>query len=164
VRALTLTQPWAGLVAAGIKRIENRNQPIIARKDFGAPFAIHASREISESIYAQIAHMDPLHDWRNIAADTPWLRLARITGAIIGVATVERSVKLWDGSGQRLAMEDAKLVDLGDQLRWFFGPVGYVLRDVRALDEPVPCRGWQGFWRLPADVEAHVLRQLRSNT
>jgi hypothetical protein len=40
-----------------------------------------------------------------------------------------------------------------DQRRWFFGPVGYVLRDVHALETPVPCRGWQGFWHLTSRGE-----------
>jgi hypothetical protein len=31
-------------------------------------------------------------------------------------------------------------VDLGDQRRRFFGPIGYVLRDILALASPVPCR------------------------
>jgi hypothetical protein len=47
-----------------------------------------------------------------------------------------------------------------DQRRWFFGPFGYVLRDVRALATPVPCRGWQGFWTLPDDIESAVNEQL----
>jgi hypothetical protein len=36
-----------------------------------------------------------------------------------------------------------------------------VLRDVRALATPVPCRGYQAFWTLPADVAARVEEQLR---
>lgn len=54
MRALTLTQPWAGLVASGIKLVENRPRKIIAQDDFGKRFAIHASREIDESVYARI--------------------------------------------------------------------------------------------------------------
>lgn len=41
---LTLTQPWAGLVASGIKLVENRTRSMIRREDFGRPFALHASR------------------------------------------------------------------------------------------------------------------------
>lgn len=47
-----------------------------------------------------------------------------------------------------------------EQERWFFGPIGYVLRDVIALPIPVPLRGWQGFWKLPHDVTAQIEEQL----
>ncbi len=47
-----------------------------------------------------------------------------------------------------------------DQRKWWAGPVGWVLVDVYALVEPVPCRGFQGFWTLPPDVEAAVRAQL----
>jgi hypothetical protein len=162
MRALTLTQPWAGLVAAGIKLIENRSRAMIKLTDFGAQFAIHASRQIDGSIYDQIARIDPRHDVHQIAADTPWLRLSHVTSAVIGVATVESVVHRVERVGEPyVAVAGGGVVDLGEQRKWFFGPFGYVLRDVRALAEPVPCRGWYGFWRLPADVEADVLRQVR---
>ena len=44
--------------------------------------------------------------------------------------------------------------------RWFVGPFGWLLADVRALAAPVPCRGAQGLWAIPPDVETEVLRQL----
>lgn len=46
------------------------------------------------------------------------------------------------------------------QLRWTFGPTCYVLRDVRALTEPVPCGGHQWFWELSPELEARVLAGL----
>ena len=42
---------------------------------------------------------------------------------------------------------------------WWIGPIGWVLTDI-ALPEPVPCKGFQGLWNLPADVESAVLAQL----
>lgn len=36
--------------------------------------------------------------------------------------------------------------------RWYFGPVGWVLEDVRPLDEPIPCRGAQGLWTVPDEI------------
>jgi hypothetical protein len=161
MRALTLTQPWAALVASGIKLIENRSQSTIKRADFSVPFAIHAGKQISQPVYDTIARIDPRCDVHTVAADTPWLKMSRVTSAIVGIATVERAVLL-RGDGQAIDSLMFDVVDLGDQRRWFFGRFGYVLRDVRALAEPVPCRGWQGFWRLPTDVEANVLRQIET--
>ncbi len=165
MRALTLTQPWAGLVASGIKLVENRPRKMIAASSFGKRFAIHASREIRDDVYDRIAEIAPelLAIERPNAATTihratgNWYKLSRETSAAIAVATLDGIV--FDGSGETA---DAVIAEqLGDQLRWFFGPVGYVLRDVIALPTPVPCRGWQGFWTLPDDVERRVVEQLR---
>lgn len=162
MRALTLTQPWAGLVASGIKLIENRPRSIIKRERFGEQFAIHASREIDESVYDRIEEIAPeLRLLPSFMVSTSlasrpapeWYRLSRITSAVIAVATVVRSVTQGE-------VETGAIAD--DQRRWFFGPVGYVLRDVLALATPVPCRGALGFWTLPADIESAVTAQIAS--
>lgn len=156
MRALTLTQPWCGLVASGIKMIENRPRAMIKHEDFGTLFALHASREIDAETYHRIFEVAP--ELRPELATTRelsrWHQLARITSAVIAVATVDRVIFQWqDGSPAQFAGDPPMPAD---QRRWFFGPVGYVLRDVRALPVPVPCKGRLGFWTLPPDVEARV--------
>jgi hypothetical protein len=154
MRALTLTQPWAGLVASGIKLVENRPRRMIKREDFGRPSAIHASRQIDESIYKRIVEIAPeLIPYGQTRA--PWARLSRVTSAVIAVATLDRWVADHITSGLQspgsLTREEA---------RFYSGPIGYVLRDVRALAAPVPCKGMRGFWALPADVERQVIEQI----
>lgn len=173
MRALTLTQPWCGLVASGIKRIENRPRSMIKPEDFGEPFALHASREIDESVYDRIRQIAPAlfdgsaFDDAGEYDGAPWYRLTRITSAVIAVATIDNVV---DPSGRLDGVHEISQLH-PDQRRWFFGPIGYVLRDVRALATPVPCRGWQGFWHLTSKgerergvwsaVERDVMGQLR---
>lgn len=163
MRSLTLTQPWCGLVASGIKRVENRPRHMIKREDFGVPFALHASREIDDAVYARILDLAPELGALSRRGDTEiltvpadvaaWFKLSRITSAVIAVATIDSVLDpVAHGIGT------AELPD--DQRRWFFGPIGYVLRDVRVLDTPVYCRGWQGFWRLTPDVECAVSAQI----
>jgi hypothetical protein len=41
-----------------------------------------------------------------------------------------------------------------------FGPYGWLLEDVVALRETVPCKGAQGLWTVPPDVAARVLEQV----
>jgi hypothetical protein len=162
MRALTLTQPWCGLVASGIKLIENRPRSMIRREDFGVPFALHASRQIDGDVYSRIFDIAPeLGAGIGAAQHERWHGLSRITSAVIGVATIERVVWEDDGVLVGVPVQHGVAVDLGGQSRWFFGRYGYVLRDVRALAHPVPCRGWQGFWTLPANVAARVEEQLR---
>lgn len=164
MRALTLTQPWAGLVASGIKLVENRPRRMIRREDFGKPFAIHAAKTGDESVFNRAIEIAPELAPRGpySLSDARWYKLGRIASAVIGVATIKRAVIEWtDGRiVDSYGVCGGPEIDLGDQRRWFFGPIGYVLRDVRALAEPVPCRGWQGFWRLDDETERRVHEQL----
>lgn len=159
MRAATLTQPWAGLVASGIKLVENRPRPMIRRDFIGKRFAIHASRELDESVFEHIARARPdlLQKGGDIAKIRAqrWYQLAEITSAVIGVATLDSIVT----AGTLGSVNWCEIPE--DQRRWAFGPVCYVLRDVHALLEPVPCRGWQGFWELPFEIDALVRKQLR---
>ena len=43
---------------------------------------------------------------------------------------------------------------------WFGGPVGWLLSGVASLPDPIPCRGAQGLWSLPADVESQMRQQM----
>jgi hypothetical protein len=162
MRALTLTQPYAGLVASGLKRIENRPRSMLRPEHFGQLVAIHASREIDESVYDRVTAIDPalyFDDWKG---KSKWYRLSRITKAVIAVAVVDSKIDITypnphspDGHWRKWLTEN-----LGDQERWFTGPIAYVLSGIQDLAEPVPCRGMQGFWTLPEDVEAAVRKQL----
>ena len=165
MRALTLTQPFAGLVAAGVKLVENRPRSMIRREDFGTRFAVHASREIDDEAFATIYRIAPELRVRaaEARAKSRWHQLAGITSAVLAVATIERAVILDRNEAPATVVRDLhthELVELGPQGRWFVGPVGYVLRDVRALTEPVPCGGRQCFWSLSPDIEARVVEQL----
>jgi hypothetical protein len=148
MRALTLWQPWAWAVAAGYKPVENRPWAPPANM-IGVPFAIHAGKR---------------WDWKGedaigaarvaLPASDP---LIEARGAVIGIATVERVVR----SNATPGFDNAHPGTLTDEQRlWYFGPYGWLLRDVVRLSEPIPCRGSQLFWTLPMDVEAEVLRQV----
>lgn len=164
-RCVTLTQPWAGLVAAGIKLIENRDKPIIAPERFGETFGIHASREIESPVYARIQQIAPeLFDGWNIddvAAWPLWYRLSRITSAVLAVATVYAGICIQPrrpvAAGKVLGPNDLP----PDQRRWYFGPLGYALRDVRALVRPIaPVSGGLSNWEMPVDIAARVNAQI----
>lgn len=168
MRALTITQPFAGLIAAKWKLVENRPRSMIKREDFGKPFAIHASREIDEDVYARLRELAPdvcpaafstFDPDAIVPPSMAWYRLSRIISAVIAVATIDRVLDPV-AHGIDLDSDEARAPLAAAQRRWFFGPIGYVLRDVVALPEPVPCKGALGFWTLPADVEARVREQI----
>lgn len=166
LRALTMTQPWCGLIVAGIKLIENRPHPMIKREDFGVPFALHASGEIDEDVYERIHEIAPeLYDYAADGTMAEWYRLSRITSAVIGLATVVDviDVRQYVRGARQLALPTPRFnLDRlqADQRRWFFGPVGYVLRDGMALANPVACPGKQPFWHVPTDIERQIREQI----
>lgn len=160
-RAITLTQPWCGLMAAGIKRIENRSQPIIRREFVGQDIAFHASREISEHAMRRIVEIAP-----ELCTDPslPWFRMGSVTSAITHVA---RLVDILRGKheAQRAWSFDEALARgtvVEQQRRWWFGQHGYVFDNERVLSEPLPCRGWQGCWTLSPEIITQLAERLVS--
>lgn len=134
MKALTLWQPWAWAIAHAGKRIENREwkPPVWI---IGEQIAIHAGKTLDEHAAA-----DLLED---LEIEPGTIEFSR--GAVVAIATVK-------GWVSRIAYDHP-------QARWFGGPCGWVLIDVVPLAKPVPCRGRQKLWDLPADVEAEVRRQ-----
>jgi hypothetical protein len=106
-------------------------------------------------VYGTIYEIAPElhHDLATTKERAHWHQLSRITSAVIGIATIEAMVTS-AGYAEEIERE------LGEQYRWFFGPIGYVLRDVRALATPVPCSGGRGFWTMPLAVERAVMAQI----
>ena len=130
MRALTILQPWALCILDFGKMVENRSWRP-PDSLLGQRFAIHAGKVPDLPAYEGLLKEGyPLP-----------LLSAMPFGAVVGVATLDRVVT---------ALDDP----------WFCGPVGWRLRDVRGLPTPVPCRGAQGLWTLPPEVEAAVLKQV----
>ena len=139
-RGLTLTQPWAGLVASGVKRIENRDwRP--PRDLIGTDFVIHASRKIDPEVTEGLLEL-------GLEQQPSWTP----TSSILAVATLydfvttERGVEHMMGKG----------IISNDQLRFFMGPVAFVLTNIRELVTPIPCKGNRKFWVLPPDLNGRV--------
>ena len=138
MRALTLWQPWASIVASGVKLIENRPWAPPA-KLLGERIAIHAGMrwdQPSDDKYMELR-------W---PGDPVYLRGEVPQGAVIATARVER-----------FARSVSEIPD--DQHRWFFGPFCWVLADVNALERPIECPGRQRVWRLSSEVTAEVRKQ-----
>lgn len=137
MKALSLRQPWAWLVAAGLKDVENRTWPT----KFRGRFLIHAgkSSEIKVQglgdawITARLSGGNLQQYWN----------AELVRGAIIGEATlVDCKFRFPD--------ENANLYS-----KWAEGGLyGFVLAGPILYDEPIPCRGFLGFFepKLPAGL------------
>lgn len=142
MRAITVGQPWASLLALSQGRhIETRSHGTGHR----GPLAIHAAAAMPP---AAIEFAAALHD-ADVLAPLPQ-HLPR--GAVIAVAQLVDCRPLAELAAPLEAW------DLGgypaDRHAW-------VLADVRGLPRPVPCRGQAGLWQLPSAVAAMVQALVR---
>lgn len=130
MKALTLHQPYATLIALGVKTMETRSWYTRYR----GPLAIHAAKVWTEEAFEEI---------RDEVAGKPYrdaLRAAgyRVLGDLPRGAVVATCQLVDCMPAERVTPED-----FGDYTpgRW-----AWVLRDVQPLSEPVVTRGYQGMW------------------
>ena len=127
--ALSLKQPWAALIVAGLKTIEIRSWPTRRR----GRVLIHAGKIPDERP----------EGWARIV--TPELReAAELRGGIVGVANLV-ACQGYTSTKSFAADVELHLNDPG----WFTPPRlnGFVFRDIRALDF-YPCVGQTLFFRV----------------
>ncbi len=145
MKAICLWQPWAHLVARGHKLIENRPwKPPQALLD-GEEFAIHAGKHWDKSSLEKI---------REIHGSVPGKEDVHF-GAIVGVARVIAVVDSANLNSQILALDNWP----DGHAKWFFGPYGWVLGDVRLVHPAIPCRGYQKLWNLTNEQEIEVAKR-----
>jgi hypothetical protein len=137
VNALTVWQPWASFIVYLDKRIENRTWRPPA-KLIGQRIAIHAGKRWDHDYPER--HKPAVEQVRRKLFGK---KEAFPQAAILGTA-------LLAGYAQR--REEVPL----DQERWFAGPFGWILGEVRALETPIPCLGAQGVWSVPPEIEAQL--------
>lgn len=156
MKALSLWQPWASLVAWGEKTIETRPWSTNER----GWIAIHATKAFPDEAIAD-CHREPFasalkaHGIRQ-PADLP-------RGVIIAVAHLHRVGKIVHRSDGAVVVTGHDLPTTGNALafgNYAPGRYGWVFTNVRMLPEPIPARGLQMLWEVPADVAAMIDEQL----
>lgn len=124
MRALSIRQPWAWLIIAGFKPVENRSQRTLVR----GPFLIHVGRSLDID-----AHRALLSGRHPVTGEPSKLRLmyppARgedlPLGGFVGTAEITGSVTQHDSE-------------------WFCGPHGWLVENARPIRfQPYPGQlGW----------------------
>lgn len=143
--ALTLWRPWSDAIVSGPKRVENR--PWWRKTALGQTIAFHAGKvyDTEGADYCAAS---------GFVCPPP----ARSPQGIVGTARVVGCVQLVRG-GLVLEAESRPLdfdAWFGPQRAWLFGPYGWLFEDVRALPEPIACKGAQGLWRVSDDIVAKL--------
>jgi hypothetical protein len=136
MKALTLTQPWATLVAIGAKTIETRSWPTKYR----GPLAIHAAKgfpEYARERFFNWEFREPLEaaGYKSFA-DLP-------LGVIVATCELVKVEEIVIGS----------MIPLGGE--WHFGDYSYGrymwhLKNVQALPTPILARGALSLWEWDA--------------
>ena len=133
MRAISLHQPWATAIAVGVKRIETRSWST----DYRGPLAIHAAKRWSKyqrefAVVERTLERLPKH--------VP-------LGAVVAVCNL---IDVRSTDELRLTVGPVEWI-YGD---YHPGRFGWVLADVRALEEPIPFIGRQGFFSVPDQLLA----------
>lgn len=145
MRALTLHRPWPWAIVHAGKAIENRNwRP--PHWLIGRPLAIHAGKAIDLDAWGAMKAGDYGEPAEHVPEDHPL--------GIVAVCTVKGWIHQ-EIPGERLTWSTVGGLELREAFDlvnspWWAGPYGWILRDVRAVDPPIACRGLQGLWLAPA--------------
>src|ERR1700690_1165855 len=139
MKALTLTQPWASLVAIGAKRIETR----CWRTNYRGPLAIRAAKGFP-GWAKQTWREDPFDEvlraafgdgsWKQI--DPPVLPL----GCVIATCTLVSCTLTSQAYDERLSEQERAFGD------YSLGRFAWVLEDIKPLSEPIPAKGALSLW------------------
>ena len=151
MKALAIRQPYAWLVAQGIKDVENRKWSTRYR----GPFLIHATKAIDEEEVSQ-ERSRLSREGIVLPDDLP-------LGGIVGIATLVDCVQYVDVSWWRQFLDrllrkhpSPDTIAQPDSI-WFEGPYGFILEDARPLPFK-PWRGQQKFFNVPDDLYGPELK------
>lgn len=143
-RAISLTQPWAQLMAIDAKRIETRGWAT----NFRGWIAIHASKNFPR-------------DCKTLCFREPFASL--LAGATtanpsdLPLGCVVAVTELYDCVRTDSLVAEFNATPQVRTAEWDFGNYspgrfGFLTRGVRRLREPIPVKGALGIWRLPRPI------------
>jgi activating signal cointegrator 1 len=143
MKAITLTQPWATLVALGEKKIETRSWACY----YPGPLAIHAAKAYKKCEYAALMQEQRFID--AIGGNHV------VLGCVIAITSVTRCVRM--GETGYPSRDDSTLIPLFTPKEMAFGHYApgrfaWILGPVQRI-KPVPAVGHQLLWDWDAPYE-----------
>ncbi len=168
MKAISLTQPWATLVAIGAKRIETRSW----RTPYRGCIAIHAARNFPPRA-RDLCYEEPFcsvlrqGQEGSIVARMPLGSIVAVCD-LVGCAEITLAPVIYEEATLGLPPESGSYCVPPEDPEHAFGDYSpgrhaWFLAHVRQLAVPVPCRGALSLWEVPGDVEAQVNAQLADN-
>ena len=161
MKALSLWQPWAGLVACGVKTVETRSWSTRYR----GPLAIHAAKRkptVDEAMLLAKAGACLMGDVPAVYSKThPLIPFGVVVATCELAACIPTEGIIWCpagglsggrhwGSGDNCAavIDDERPYGDYSPGRW-----AWLLNDIKPVEIPIPVTGHQGLWNWePADL------------
>ena len=125
MKVLTLTQPWASLIAKRYKRIETRSWSTSHRGDL----AIHAGRQLETTRFE-----------RYLPYPIPLSAIVCVVHLLGCIPMTDDLIRGWR------QVYGEREIEMGNFLP---GRYAWILGDVLELPEPIKCRGHLGLWNYP---------------
>jgi activating signal cointegrator 1 len=140
--AISLHQPWASMIAAGIKKFETRAYPPPKSFEIGGWLAIHAAKKVLSDelrLWSRKHNLDP-----DVMPYGTIVCVARITGAY---QTGSNGFVVDALDNSKFLSHSITIDEFGDYSpgRW-----AWLLEDVIVPEQPIPERGHQKFWQWEA--------------
>jgi len=143
MKALTLTQPWATLIALGAKRIETRSWGT----RYMGRLAIHAAK-VFPNRDRELCMSEPfchrLLNGDEILVDMP-------RGAVVATAQLRACIRIASFADVKSRLDRLSTLPKVAEFEEAFGDYSpgryaWILDDIVPLDRPVPARGALGLW------------------
>lgn len=150
MKAITIHQPWATLIALGEKQFETRGWATKYR----GPLAIHAGKKVDKVA----CEAEPI---RSVLAKHGYTADNLPTGAVVAIANLSECWAVGEdyqsGMPTLFNGEGGTTKNIGlqeDSFGWFEpGRYAWEMTDVRRID-PVPAKGQQGLWNWGGERDA----------
>lgn len=135
MKALTLTQPWATLVAIGAKEIETRSW----HTSYRGPLAIHAAKGLAGMKRIEFSQLCLLTE--------PFRTALRAAGYYDSDSFPRGRVL---ATCELVDCLETQAIEVGEPERSFgdysYGRFAWLLENIRRLPGPVPAKGALGLW------------------
>ena len=126
MKALSLLQPWASLIATGAKKIETRSWSTKYR----GPLAIHASRSNKNNL---LRYLEPFLTWLKGIGLLP-------LGAIVATCDLVDCIKM---TPELIESIKSPELDFGV---YAVGRYAWILENIKPLEKPIPASGALSLW------------------
>lgn len=151
MKALTLYQPWASLIAIGAKKIETRNW----QTPYRGPVVITASlrfddlKELDRAIYMDQYKWGTASDFHRFAIEAIYEHEKREIGGLIPMLPLGYALCVVD-LVDIIRMRTDWIATVSEKERVFGnyapGRYAWILRNVRMFKEPIRCSGHLSLW------------------
>jgi len=133
VKALSLWQPWASLMADGLKTMETRGW----RTPYLGPLCIHAAKRPLTRIEKAL-----MYEWScKGLLPASWVDYELPLGAIVAVVNLKGCI--------HTELCTRNMEREGEFGNYAPGRWAWLTTGLYKLETPLPCRGAQGLWELP---------------